>query len=117
MSLADTATGIFNAVTIELYGTNGGLTGPGTVEITGDETNYATCRNCVRGSRDCDASLCATEFMARAGTLTITAIEQPSISGSLTGVELVEVTIDPQTFVSTPVPGGESWCIDSLSFP
>jgi len=29
-----------------------------------------------------------------------------------TGLKFIEVTIDFDTFVSTPVTGGETWCVD-----
>jgi len=37
-------------------------------------------------------------------------------TGTITGLVLEEVTFDPFTWESTPVPGGEGWCIDTYPF-
>ena len=37
-------------------------------------------------------------------------------AGSLSGLHLEQVTVDWGTWVSTPVPGGEGWCIESYHF-
>ena len=57
-------------------------------------------------------------FTADSGSLVITSIGTTGgqFAGSLSNVELIEVTIDPSTFVSTPVPGGENWCLSEYNF-
>ena len=57
-------------------------------------------------------------FLANSGTIEITSIGTSGgqFTGYLADVELIEVTIDPSTFVSTPVPEGENWCISEYNF-
>ena len=37
-------------------------------------------------------------------------------AGAVTNVRLEEVTVDFDTWESTPVPGGDVWCIDRFDF-
>jgi len=57
-------------------------------------------------------------FLSTAGELDIQSIGPPGVpfSGTLSNASLVEVTIDWDTFVSTPVPGGETRCIETFFF-
>lgn len=86
----------------------------------GVNDNYATCAECVSFVQDVDANNVADKvFFQSEGTLTITATDQnlPNVSeGTLTNVKLIEVTIDPNTYVSTPVPGGDCYLIPSLAW-
>jgi len=73
----------------------------------GSSTNsdYATCEQCVRVFQDRDAPV----FFQARGTLTLLPLSEPMgqfVAGSIAGVELYEVTIDPTTFHATAVPGG-----------
>jgi hypothetical protein len=55
---------------------------------------------------------------ASSGTLTVNAnseIDGEPFSATLSGARFDEVTIDPNSFESTPVAGGISWCIDSIT--
>ena len=36
--------------------------------------------------------------------------------GTIANLEAIEVTIDPATYTSTPVSGGQTACLDSMSF-
>lgn len=81
--------------------------------ILGD--NYETCNECVLINTSCTLNACLKIFLAESGTLTITSTNSP-FEGYLSNVKLREVTIDPFTFVSTPVPGGEELCIDLYLF-
>jgi len=73
----------------------------------GSSTNadYATCEQCVRVFQDRDAPV---YFQAR-GRLTLLPLSEPQgqfIAGTISGVDLYEVTIDPSTFHATAVPNG-----------
>lgn len=82
---------------------NGFTTGP--VQITGDETNYATCAACVliyadRNVNDPDEI--GQYYMAKSGTITLTSVEG-RLTGTLSNVALDRVTIDANNgWVSTP---------------
>jgi hypothetical protein len=88
---------------------------------TGENANYATCSTCVLVYQDLpamDGDPEPTIFFATAGTVdfgSATLSDQDTQSvrltdGSVTGLHLVEVTLDGMTGESTPVPGGK--CLD-----
>jgi hypothetical protein len=92
-----------------------GATGPFDLASMGVNDNYSTCHQCIRliEDLDFDAGMVANVYFQSQGTIDIDASSDvfgTSLSATLTGVRLVEVMIDPMTFVSTPVPGGE--CAD-----
>jgi hypothetical protein len=69
--------------------------------------NYSMCSQCIVAAEDEGAVL----FFQAEGTMDVA--DDPTdgtFVGSLSGVRLVEVTIDPDTFVSTPVKDGA--CIE-----
>jgi hypothetical protein len=83
---------------------------------TGIDDNYETCGRCVLVERDAGAlgSAGNTRFFATSGTMDIEAASEqmdgrPSLT--ITDVTLVEVTVDPDTFQSTPVAGGDCYHI------
>jgi hypothetical protein len=86
----------------------------GTFDVaSGINSNYQTCEQCVLFIVD-DAG---KVFYPVSGVMNVTGdpiSDNPSIS--LTDIELVEVTIDPITFVSTPVVNGQSLTINSIIF-
>lgn len=96
----------------------GGAPDVGTLTITAD--GYDTCQSCVLLHRGCDGFLanCEKTLLARAGTLAITSSGTTGMTfaGTLSDVELVEVTIDGASNASTPVTGGESLCWPSYAF-
>lgn len=72
---------------------------------SGANADYATCEQCVTVYQDRDLPV---YFQAR-GSLTLLPLSEPMgqfIAGSIEGVELYEVTIDPTTFHATAVPNG-----------
>ncbi|MBW2263544.1 MAG: hypothetical protein JRG91_16405 [Deltaproteobacteria bacterium] len=102
------------------YGDPLALEEPGfrVLAATPDEQNYATCGTCVLGlvgvypdSGDYDKL-----FFQTGGELEITALSEigEPFAGTLRGLSLEEVTIEGS--VTTPVPGGEGWCIEVLHF-
>lgn len=93
-----------------------GPTAPGTYSLDG--INYRDCGLCLLAYADCGESECAKTFYADAGDVVIDAIgfeEGDAFSGRLQNVVFREVTIE-QDFTSTPVPGGETWCMNGLTF-
>ena len=106
----------YDTLQVQLYqgGSFGGATAPGEYNLNG--TNYADCGNCVRIDTGCNGQTCTKTFYGDVGTLEVTQLDASTFSGILKGVELKEVTIDPQTYTSTPVAGGEVWCLDNVSF-
>jgi hypothetical protein len=113
----------YDFLAIELYYGLGGaepLKGPGTSVIGADPANrdYATCSTCVLAYAGCDdTDTCARVYLATAGTLTVSAMSTGGrFAGSVTGLRLVEVTMDPDTYATTPVAGGETWCVPTLAF-
>ena len=104
-----------DSLLLTLYGA--GANAPGTFDLaTGDDANFATCAHCVTVvSGPQDAS---TLFYQTAGSLTVQATPdayEGGVRGTLSGLTLVEVTLDPRTLVSTPVPGGRCLTLASIS--
>ncbi|TNF24283.1 MAG: hypothetical protein EP329_25155 [Deltaproteobacteria bacterium] len=84
---------------------------------SGDNANYATCVQCVRAFLDIENSP-SRQFFQTAGTLVVDAASDVSAGPAqvgITGLHLVEVTIDSSTYTSTPVAGGA--CIDVTVTP
>jgi hypothetical protein len=80
----------------------------GTFDLSaGADANLATCSRCVTLSQDIDAT--GPTFFQQSGSLTVAAGSDQlngAVDATLTNVTLIEVTVDPDTFQSTPVPGG-----------
>ena len=106
-------------ISVEFYdiGSGSPLTGVGIYPIGSNaaDRNYETCSTCIIIYADCGAESCDKLFFATGGTIEVTAIDQAAgtITAELKDIVAVEVTIDQQTFRSTPVPNGEGYCIDS----
>jgi hypothetical protein len=91
----------------EFYFTNA----TGTFDLgTGDDANYATCAHCLLLYQDIQPDNSVLKFFFQsAGSMVLNTApgeSVPTVNMNLSGVQLIEVTIDPNTFVSTPVPGG-----------
>jgi hypothetical protein len=88
---------------------------PGTFDLSqSPNDNYEACTHCVVVYEDDSGKT----YFQRSGTIEMTAISSPPagiFTGTLTNVELEEVTID-SNFVSTPVPGGGCLRIVAASF-
>jgi len=82
----------------------------GTFDLhAGNQANYSSCAVCVLAlAEDANGDVAKVYFQS-AGSVTLT--EDPftnqRIVGSITGLQLEEVTIDQQSAASTPVPGGK----------
>ncbi|MCB9736979.1 MAG: hypothetical protein H6745_30725 [Deltaproteobacteria bacterium] len=87
-------------------------TGNGIDLATGSNANYGTCAQCVTAVVDAGGGASTRFFFQSAGTMSIASgsnVGSGPITVGLTGLRLVEVTLDGG-FTSTPVPGGA--CID-----
>ncbi|PIE05842.1 MAG: hypothetical protein CSA75_02645 [Sorangium cellulosum] len=85
----------------------------GTFDLTstGLNNNFATCMQCVRvfADVDFDSNTFAKQFFQSNGTMVIDPSATPfsiGLNATITDLELVEVTIDSDTYTSTPVPNG-----------
>ena len=93
-----------------------GPTGPGSYDLSG--LNYADCALCMLVVQSCDESYnCAKGFFIESGTLEIDQMSSygGTFGAALVNASFVEVTINPDTYESTPVVGGERWCVDRLN--
>lgn len=99
---------------VQRYDDYGGPTAPGTYSLDG--INFADCGLCLLVQADCDADACSKMYYSQQGSVTITAIGGlgQRFAATLNGVVFEEVTFEGA--VSTPVPGGETWCLDGYSF-
>jgi hypothetical protein len=112
-------------LTVELYPTLGGPNTPGTYSITAAETSYETCGFCLYIGTACSGSVCEKYFMpTEQGSYTITDMDAAvggDYAGTLTGVVLQEVVVDwdgsgGTLYETTPVPNGETWTLDGVSW-
>lgn len=93
-----------------------GPSGPGNYSLQG--SNYADCSLCLFVFAGCDEGYdCDEIYFADEGWLRIDAMAGPDepFAASLSGVKFREVTIDEETWESTPVPGGATWCVDDYT--
>lgn len=106
----------FDMMSIQSLADWNGPTEPGRYALDG--INYLDCGLCLLAYADCAGTECAKTFYADAGDVVIDAIgmnEGERFAGTLENVVFREVTIDAD-YVSTPVPGGDSWCMNGLEF-
>ena len=94
---------------LQFYQLEGFVT-DGTVDLTaGANANYATCTECalVYGDIDQENQTTGKIYYQSAGSLTLTADPYKlNLQGTITGLKLIEVTINEETFESTAVAGG-----------
>jgi hypothetical protein len=112
------------AISVEFYpaldgSTPSPLAGPGTYPIaaTPGDQNYETCQTCVLIRENCGENGCETTYFATGGSIEVASIDKANniINATLSDLVLVEVTIDAETYSSTPVANGKVYCIDSVS--
>jgi hypothetical protein len=106
---------------VEFYDVGDGspLEGVGTYPVgtnPGDD-NYETCSTCVLIAADCTEEGCAKTFFATEGSIEVTAFDRDAktVTARLLNARFVEVTIDGDTYASTPVADGEGWCISEAA--
>jgi len=109
-----------DVVYVEIWPSFGGPSTPGTydLQLNGNH-NYETCGLCPLLMANTNASTGPEKlFYADTGTVEITSIGGIGsvFAATMHNVIFREVTIDESTAISTPVPGGETWCFDGYSF-
>ena len=90
-----------------------GASEPGTYSLAG--SNYEDCALCIVIWFQCDANYnCEKAFLADEGTLNIHSMAGVGsvFDATFDKVVLHEVTINPETYASTRVQNGETWCLD-----
>lgn len=81
------------------------------------DMNYADCALCVLLVTNCSESYsCDEVFFVSDGVLDVTDFGSSTgqFRAVLRDLVLTEVRIDPATYESTPVSGGDSWCVDEI---
>lgn len=107
----------FDRILVQIYSDFGGPTEPGTYTLDG--INYADCGLCLLAFSGCETGAsCEKTFYAEQGEVEITALGGvgDQFAAVVKNVVFDEVTIDQNTFQSTPVQGGEDWCVSELPF-
>lgn len=111
----DEANPPFDQLSFEIYNEFGGVVTTQSFTFTGE--SYADCGLCLLIFRCSTQEDCDT-FMPQSGDVTITSIgtnEGDTFTADFTNVELAEVDVDFETFATSLIAGGDSWCINSLS--
>ena len=93
-----------------------GPSSPGSYSLDG--SNYADCALCVLLIGDCsDSYQCDQVFFVSEGTLNIQSLTDHGgpFRATLRDAVFEEVEIDPSTYETTPIPGGDVWCVDEIS--
>lgn len=93
---------------------NAGNQDTGTFDLdAAPDDNYATCERCLQLCMDVNQITfdCDKWFFQSAGAIVVNAPPEDGVLDVVvSGLRIVESTVDPGTFESTPVPGGE--CFD-----
>lgn len=106
--------GYLQQLWIELYPRSQETALTGSFELAAEDFSYATCERCVLIA----AGISETEtkyFLAESGTLSLTEVTTSTISGTLTDVTLVEVSIG-EDLTTARVEGGCATHIARLDF-
>ena len=92
-----------------------GPDGPGSYSMDGN--NYEDCSLCMLIYENCNDTSCDSVYFADLGSLLVSSAMEvnQNFNATLNNVVFREVSIDPDTYQSTPIQGGNTWCVDSLS--
>jgi len=107
----------YDSVVIQLYeGYENTPEAPGRFPLDG--INFRDCGVCVLAFAGCESDGgCARQFYAQQGTVDITRLpDSGTFAARLEDVVFDEVDIDWGSYVSTPIEGGETWCVDGVEF-
>ena len=90
---------------------------PGTYQLTGSQLQYADCGVCLRIGTNADSGtgMYEDDYMVTGGTVTVTAVDNRvggNLAFTLSNLQFEHATIDPDSFMSTPVGDG---CNSSIS--
>ena len=105
-----------DVIRFEFYSYTQAAPATGTFDLgSGVDANYQTCEQCIVVYQDFTGGGTPKTLFQTGGSLTIDMNTVPGLNSELnlswSNVSLAEVTIDPATFLSTPVPGGECYTI------
>ena len=111
-------------LSIENYPSFGGANGAETRTLDETEIDYATCGVCVLLKTGCqqhgDHGHCSTTYMPETGaTVTFDELDEEAggtWSGSLSPIRFVEVSVDGDTYETTPVEDGDTIEMDGWDF-
>ncbi|MEE2788379.1 MAG: hypothetical protein VX589_13635 [Myxococcota bacterium] len=106
----------YHALQIATYNNFNGPRGPGSFSLDG--VNYSDCGLCLTIELGCrnPQEPCDRSFYADAGAVDIEVLDGERFAGRFRNVVFREVTIAEETFESTPVPNGQTWCFGDYSF-
>ena len=110
-------------LSLEIYESFGGLSSPGSAVIDENETNYATCGNCIVLQTGCslhgDHYHCERTFMPKSGgEIHIDQIGRSAgeaFIGELLGIEFQEVSI-AQDYQTNAISDGDMFTLNPWSF-
>ena len=100
---------------LAIFPEDGGTIATQGFTFTGE--SYADCGLCLLAYA-CTANGCNRTFMAQSGSVDISAIGTGSgdaFAAEFSDIVFQEVQIDDGTFATTLVPGGDTWCVPTLS--
>ena len=111
-------------LSIENYPSFGGASDAETRTLDDTEVNYATCGVCVLLKTGCqqhgDHGHCSATYMPEEGaTISFDQLDDEAggnWSGSLSSIVFVEVSIDGDTYETTPIEDGDTIELDSWDF-
>ncbi len=105
----------YNVIQIQSLSDWNGPTSPGVYSLDG--INYADCGLCLLAYTGCTDEGCDKTLYAQEGEVEFTAIGLATgdqVTAQLRNVVFREVTINEETFQSTEVPNGQTWCVNDL---
>lgn len=107
---------LYAFISFEVYPYLGGTVGAQTYDFPGE--NYEDCSTCLLIFADCKRpDPCEKVFLVDTGQVVVDAadtMDGATFQATFRDIVLKEVTIDPDTFTSTPVENGETWCLDGF---
>ncbi len=106
----------FDKLSFEIYPDFGGIVDAQNFTFLGQ--NYSDCGTCLLIFADCMQGVgCDKTFLVDSGSVAVAAAgtnQDDPFAATFSDLVFSEITFDPDTFVSTPVPGGETYCINML---
>ena len=91
--------------------------GAQTIQITGEEAQFASCGACILAGTDADAQgNLMDDYLVTSGTLNITSVSNQRIEGTITNATFTHVDIDMMTAMSTPNASGCTANIGTIAF-
>ena len=105
----------YDVLLVQSFADYNGPTTPGTYDLAG--INFKDCGLCLRILSQCNDEGCQKTFYAQQGSVEITSIgmEGSQFTARFSNVVFEEVTV-ADDLISTPVPNGETWCMDDFAF-